>query len=451
MKSIYRIAAVITFAAAAAVSMAQTLQSGYFDDNYLYRYQANPAFANERHGFVSMPALGNLNLATQGTIGLSDIFYSLNGKTTTLLNPGISASKALGGLKSHSRLGLNLNETVIAVGFKAFKGYNTLTVSARADINLGLPKELITLAKEGVTNRNYDLSDLGANGRAWAEIALNHSHAINSKLRIGASLKFLVGVGAIDANVKTADLRLDRDRFIGQVNADIRANISGFRYKTDYNSDTRRDWVNGAELNDFNPINGYGAAIDLGAVYKLNPDWEFSMALTDLGCISWKNDVVASTNGLQQVSTDALHFNVDNNTSFDEFKDNLSMLYQLNDNGDQGSRLTAMAATFTAGAKYTLPVWRKVHFGIMNTTRINDKWTWTEFRLSANLRPCRVFSLGINGALGTFGPSFGGIVNLNLPGFNLYLASDHVPGKLAKQFVPLNSNTNFNLGLNFPF
>ena len=52
---------------------AQNLQSGYFDDNYLYRFQSNPAFGNEGHGFVAMPGLGNLNLATNGTIGVMGV------------------------------------------------------------------------------------------------------------------------------------------------------------------------------------------------------------------------------------------------------------------------------------------------------------------------------------------------------------------------------------------
>lgn len=30
---------------------AQNLQSGYFDDNYLYRFQSNPAFGNEGSRF----------------------------------------------------------------------------------------------------------------------------------------------------------------------------------------------------------------------------------------------------------------------------------------------------------------------------------------------------------------------------------------------------------------
>ena len=102
-------------------------------------------------------------------------------------------------------------------------------------------------------------------------------------------------------------------------------------------------------------------------------------------------------------------------------------------------------------AQYTLPVYRRAKFGVLSTTRFNGPFTWTDFRVSANVEPVNCFSAGVNVGMGTFGPSFGWIINLKAPGFNFFVASDHTPGKLAKQGVPLNSNVNVNLGMNFPF
>ncbi|MDE5988012.1 MAG: hypothetical protein K2H17_01300 [Duncaniella sp.] len=430
---------------------AQNLQSGYFDDNYLYRFQSNPAFGNEGHGFVAMPGLGNLNLTTNGTIGVNHILYNVNGKTTTFLNPEVSASKVLDGLKDKSRLGVNLRETALAFGFKGFGGYNTVSVSARADVGIALPKDIFRLAKQGVENSTYDLSDLNVRGVAWGEIALGHSRQINKNLRVGATLKLLVGVGSIETNINSAKLQLREDTWVADVDAEIQGSLKNLKYKTEYNENTKRDYVNGVEVEDFSPISGYGMAVDLGAVYKLNDDWEFSASVLDLGFISWDNNHVASTNGKQQVVTDDYSFNVDNNDTWDKFKDNLSMLYQLEDLGDTGSRTSGIGATVNLGAQYTLPVYRRAKFGFLNTTRVNGPFTWTDFRLSANVEPVKFFSAGVNFGVGTFGPSFGWIVNLKTSGFNLFVASDHTPGKTAKQGVPLNSNTNVNLGINIPF
>ena len=103
------------------------------------------------------------------------------------------------------------------------------------------------------------------------------------------------------------------------------------------------------------------------------------------------------------------------------------------------------------GAEYTLPVYRKMAFGLLNTTRINGDYSWTDFRLSANWKAADVFSMGVNYAIGTYGSSFGWILNVHPGGFNLFLAMDHTMGKLAKQGVPLSSNLSATVGINFPF
>ncbi|MBJ2197593.1 MAG: hypothetical protein JFR40_06865, partial [Muribaculaceae bacterium] len=90
-------------------------------------------------------------------------------------------------------------------------------------------------------------------------------------------------------------------------------------------------------------------------------------------------------------------------------------------------------------------------FGLLNSTRINGAYSWTQFRLSANIAPVKVFSADVNVAAGTYGVGFGWMINLHATGINLFLGMDHTLGTLSKQFIPLNSNASFNFGLNFPF
>lgn len=73
---------------------------------------------------------------------------------------------------------------------------------------------------------------------------------------------------------------------MANVDAELQGSLKNLKYKTKYNEDTHRDYVNGVEVEDFSPVSGYGAAVDLGAVYRLNDDWEFSASLLDLGFIS---------------------------------------------------------------------------------------------------------------------------------------------------------------------
>ena len=87
----------------------------------------------------------------------------------------------------------------------------------------------------------------------------------------------------------------------------------------------------------------------------------------------------------------------------------------------------------------------------MNTTKIQGKYSWTEFRLSANYAPCKIFSASMSLAEGTYGASFGWMLNLHPKGFNMFVGMDHTFAKMAKPCVPMAGKFNVNFGINFPF
>ncbi|MDE6161642.1 MAG: hypothetical protein K2F77_08290 [Muribaculaceae bacterium] len=438
--------------AAAVAGNAQHTASGYFVDEYTYRYQMNPALGNER-GFVTIPAIGNLNMGVHGNLHLNSVLYNVDGRTTTFMNPAISAATVMGNLHDVNRIGTSENITLLAAGFKAFGGYNTLTIGARLDVDAHLPKSIFSLLKEGVRNTTYDISDLGVYGNAYAELALGHSHNINKNLRVGGALKVLIGGGNVKANLRDARLTLGENDWTITTDADIMASVKGLSYKTTINNHTGHTYVDGVDVDD-SGINGVGIAFDLGAEY-ITPvkGLTVSAAFLDLGFISWKNNMLASTDGVKTFHTDRYTFNPDDtfDNEWDKMRDDLSAIYELEDMGDQGGRTAGLHATMNVGASYELPVYRKLQFGLLNTTRIGGDYSWTDFRLSANVAPCRAFSAGVNMSAGTYGMGFGWLLNLHVTGFNFFLGMDRMPGKLAKQGVPLNSNMAVNLVMNVLF
>lgn len=429
---------------------AQNTYSGYFLDNYTYRFQMNPAFGNE-NGFVSMPALGNLNIAMRGNLHLNNVLYNVDGKTVLFTNPGVPQS-AVNKFKNKNLLGTNEKIDIISAGFKAFGGYNTVSIGARANVNLGVPKAFFQLAKEGIENKTYDIKNLTANANAFAQIALNHSRDIKEVegLRVGAALKFYVGVGNIDAYFNRAELQLGEDSWNAITNADIYASVNGFKYKTKINEKTGKEYVSGADIN-FNGLNGFGMGLDLGAQYKWN-DFEFSLALLDLGFVSWGKTQWASTDGSQEVQTEDYIFNAsDLGDGWDSLKEGIEDLYQLKDMGEKSSRTTGIGATLNIGVGYEFPLYRNLKFGFLSSTVINGRYTWSQARFSANVAPVKWFSAGANLEASTYGCGFGWLINFYTKGINFFCGMDHTLGKLAKQGVPLNSNASVNLGLNFPF
>lgn len=441
--------AVLSFGA-----VAQNTNSAYFTEGYAHRYQLNPAFANEKN-FISIPVVGNVNAAMRGTIGLDNIFYNVDGKTTTFLNPAVDAS-FLNDINDVSRLAADVNVNLISAGFKAFNGYNTVSVNMRGNINSHLPKTLFSFLKEGIENKTYDISDFDAHADVYGEIALGHSHQLGKKWRVGGAVKFILGGANIDARFNKAQLTLGEDAWSAVTNAQVQASVKGLTYETDFNEDTNHEYVSGIDVDDAG-LNGFGMAFDLGAEFKPNQDWAFSASVLDLGFISWGNNMVASTGGDKTFSTAAYSFSVDEDAQnyisdeLDVMMNDISALYELEDEGDAGSRTTMLGATLNLGAEYTLPVYRNLKFGLLNSTRIQGDYSWTEFRLMANINPVKPFSAGANVAVGTYGWSFGWLMNVNVTGFNMFLGMDHTMGKLAKQGLPLSSNASLNMGINIPF
>lgn len=119
--------------------------------------------------------------------------------------------------------------------------------------------------------------------------------------------------------------------------------------------------------------------------------------------------------------------------------------------GNAGSRTTSLAATLNVGVEYQFPLYRRLSFGLLSNTRFMDKSTDTEMRVSADLRPVDIISASANIVAGTYRVGLGWIFNLNLKkGFNLFVGMYSTPGKLSKQFAPLNSNMSFYFGIDFP-
>lgn len=459
MKSYIKHTGVALLAACAVCGVsAQNTYSGYFLEGYDYRYQMNPAFDNE-YNFVALPGLGNLNLGFQGNLHLTTLLYNVDGKTCLFTNPGVSVGSVMDNVSSHNKLGFDTKVGILSGGFKAWGGYNTVSINAVASAHMDVPGSLFSLMKEGISNQTYDISDLRAKARGYTELAFGHSRDLGKwvpGLRAGATLKFLLGMGSMDARFNKAHLTLAEDGWKAVTNADIYVSMPDTRFKTEYSDKTDRNYVSGIDMNSFG-VNGFGLGLDLGASYKLNEDWEFSAAILDIGFISYGDTQLASTQGDRVVETNTYIFNpnddADNSFSkeWKKMRDDMLELYQLDNVGKVGAQTYSLRTTLNFAAQYTFPLYRNLKFGLVNSTRIDGPFTWTQFRLSANVAPVKIFSANANFAVGTYGASFGWMLSVHPKYFSLFLGMDHTPGKLAKQGVPLNSNLEVNFGINFPF
>ena len=446
-------------------AMAQQLNSAYFTNDYKFRHTMNPAYGNEQN-YVSMPGFGNVNVSTMGNFGYEDVIFdnpmfpsTSKDRLTTFMNPYISTADALKGFNSGDNKILgDVSITVLSAGFKGFGGYNTVELNARTSFGVSMPYELFEFAKN-TGNRTYNIGNISANGQAFAELAFGHSRQINEKLRVGAKVKLLFGAGRGDVNIDNvkADLAAD-DKWTVSGHAKSEVSVKGFTYKTEekeYKEEGRGtyQYVNDVDV-DGAGLGGFGLAFDLGGVYKINNDFTVSAALLDLGFIKWSNNMVA-VNGGEEFVFNGFHdvaVNEDRGGSTlsmqgDKYSDQLADFANLQDKGDEGGRTTGIGATLNLGCEYTLPVYRKITFGVLSSTRFRGDYSWTEARVSANWTPLKWIDGGVNMAFGSYRNSFGWVVNFHPKGYNFYVGMDHTLGKVSKEFIPLNSNAAVSVGM----
>ncbi len=458
-------------------TLAQNLSGAYFMDGYAFGHQLNPAKEYDRKGYVAFPLvpLGNMNVALRGNLNLKDVLYpNPNGSgLVTYLHPSLSPEQALSGFSDKNTLMTDLRLDLISFGFHSKHAYQTFTLGLRTRLGVNVPYSLFDLTKN-LKNQDYDISKFGMETMAWVEAGWGYSRDVTDYLRVGGKLKLLFGAGYAKARMESLKLNLSgEDQWTATAQANVEVGVKGFTwgepeikeysdaYKQNHPGATTYEAVDFDNIDVESPgLGGMGVGIDLGAELDLDKlcgvsGLKVSASVLDLGFIKWKNVAVAQNKGDEFKFDGFQNIKVDDGpgTDFDDqtddLSDRLSDLYAIQA-GETKSKVTGMGATMNIGVEYTLPMYKKVNFGLLSTTRFQGDYTWNEERLAVNYHPCKWFEFGVNGAVGTLGASFGWIVNIHPSGFNLFLGGDHLLGKLSKQGIPLKSNADIALGINFP-
>ena len=266
-------------------------------------------------------------------------------------------------------------------------------------------------------------------------------------------------MGIADASVKmenvVADLK-EADKWVITADAQSDVSMSGFKYLTktkDYNAkDDSFQKVKDVDLGM--GVSGFGLAVDAGIEYKMGDDLTLSAAINDLGAIVWLNDHRAANlaksfefNGFHDVAIDSKSEDKLDNQA-DKYTDQLLDFANLRDVGDEGVRITGIGATLNAGAEYVIPTYRALKLGVLGTIRINGPHSWSEARLSANIKPVDWFEGGVNVAVNSFTANFGWAAVFKSKKCNFFIGMDRIVGKMSKELIPLNSNGSLSLGLN---
>lgn len=453
---------ILTFLAGGALTngSAQTLRSSYFLKGATYRHQLNPAFMGERN-YISLPALGNVNLGTNSNVGLSDFIYKFDDPTgkydlTTFMSSSVDRGEFLGKLKTNNQINTNIGLTLLSAGFYGMGGFNTIEVGLKSNTSFNLPYELFNFMKTGMDQEVYHIRDFSANTNNYLELALGHAHQVNDNLTIGAKLKLLVGAANVDTRIDQMDIALTGDKWEIMANGTLNTAVANGYYKTKADNPGQ---INGFDY-DSPGVAGLGGAIDLGATYQLGEHLTLSGAVLDLGFISWSNNLKGATHnnepfvfdGFSNIAVDPQEGDPnDVDKQFDNIKDDLEDMTRFYDEG-KSSRTTRLATTINMGAEYKLPFYDKLSLGLLSTTRINKPYSWSEATVAANISPLKWFDASVNYSYSNFGSNLGWMLNFHPKGFTFFVGSDRMITEVTPQYIPVgNMNANLCFGFNITF
>lgn len=434
---------------------AQDLESSYFMEGSTYRHRMNPAFINESN-YINLPfiGIGNMNINVSSDFGMSNFLYpAANGSLTTFMNPSVSSEQFLSGLNTKNRLGLSLSTDILSVGFYGIAGgYSTIELGIKSDTWLNLPYNVFALLKNGMYDAegtSYDLNGISATSNNYVQLSFGHSrYVFDDVLSVGAKVKVLFGIANATATID-GNAYLSQDKWQIDASGSITGSLQGARFTTDAGG-----IVNGLAIDKYG-IAGYGAALDLGAYFDMKDFVEglaISASVTDLGFISWNNSITAQMEhgfifeGFENPIGEGSSLNDEINALGQDLKE----FIKFRPGEDIKSRTSMLSAKMFIGVEYKLPMYDKVKFGLLSSTTFNNPFTYTEARLVAQYSPADWFEFNINYAYGTFGSSFGWMLNFHPKGFNFFIGSDNTYfGKFSPQFIPTGKlNTSIHFGFN---
>lgn len=417
----------------------------YFMEGSTFRSQLNPAFAPQR-GYVNIPVAGNIQLSTAGNLSLDRILYPSNGKLVTLLDPSISAEQALSGLQQENTLGADVRLGIIGIGAytKNQKSFWSVDVNMRINGDTNLPYGLFEFLKLGTSNdiRNVNLAASG-----YLEVAGSYSFPLlKDKLYIGVRGKFLVGMARAQLNYKQLNVQLGEDAW--RVKADGEMNLAGGGIEVEPQLNDAGEEVflfDDIKFNSVKPA-GYGFAVDLGATYDVLPNLQVSLAVTDLGFISWSKKEMITGRSVEELEFTGV--TVENGQTLPQPEVEFGA-FEFTPSTPT-STTTSLRASINAGAEYK--IWQeRVGFGLLYTARFWESKAQHNLTASVNFQPIKWFTLaGSYSFIDNRAGAVGLALNFHPSWINLFIATDILTTQHTPQWVPIKQsvmNVTFGLGV----
>jgi len=430
-----------------AVAFGQDLNSGYFLENNYFRHRLNPAFAPDtsvRDVFGAF--IDNVTLAPQSNLGLSSLVFPYEDRLVTGFSKNISDEEFLKGIKDNNILNLDLNYNIITIGERVKRGgFRTFEINVKSSTSSSIPGSIFTFLKQGLTDNSLDMSNLSISNCEYVEAVLGFSQPIGKYVSLGLRVKGLIGLARADIGINSMNVNIDYDALTMNITSDGYGKV--YTPMLNVNTKTLEDGQTVYDLSSRSigrpaPA-GFGAAVDFGVSVKPIKGLEVSVSATDIGGIKWKNNI----NGVlaADVKTDLTSGDIDPVGL-------VTKIFNIKPGDEIEKEYIKLAHTIHCGARYAMPFYDKLSFGMMGTFRRGAGRDYNEFRFGAAVAPVKFFSISANVGSTTYGSVFGLAGNVSLGAIQIYAGTDALIKNFAPQYVPIEAvNSVINAGVILQF
>lgn len=326
---------------------AQSDLGSYFMKNTWAAFQLNPSFSDSSKLHIAIPVL-HTQAYHSLDVGFQDIIFNNNGRNV------LSFDGVLDALDPTNNFESSLDLQTIGVAIKLGQLGINFSHRLRFESQLTYPEELIRLIFDGNSQFIGETVSFGPSlsMNSFHELALGGNFNLMDKLSIGARVKFLSGIGAINTSSSKATLFTSDD--IYQLTFDVDyalqsasfVDISGV---SDFNFD-----VNTLNFSNLNFENS-GIGFDLGLHYEVSDKLSLSASVIDLGNITWSENVdeFRSQGTFEYDGIDLSNFLVDDGIDFEIKLDTLEEIFAFQQTANTSFE-SQLKSSFYIGGDYRL-------------------------------------------------------------------------------------------------
>jgi hypothetical protein len=471
MKSKKKYILILLLTMFSTILSAQNSQVLYYM-NLPQNHLLNPAMRPSNSFYLGLPSI-NLNI-NNNLVSFSDLFInsSTSDSVLTFLDPRFKITDFLDKVLDKNSIEPEFTLQLFGLGFSVGKGaYVFLDINERFSGNIVIPGDIFKLGltgNGGFQGNQIDLSSFRADVKYYREVGLGFSKSFTNKLRIGVKGKLLFGIASASIDNNSFGITVS-DNYTHTLDADLVANVSlplnvtrdasHNISKVEFN-DSRFDTKSG--IIDF--VTGkknMGFGFDIGATYDITSKFVVSAAITDLGYIKWKQDVINfqiksqyEFNGLDMIDV------LNGTKTFDELGkaelDTLKDSFKVTDSSN--SFTTYLPVGVSLGANYKLT--KRFSVGVLSYSRFIGKQLKEAVTLSGNLNLGNAFSTTLTYTIANHRYDNLGAGIAFRPGiFQFYMLVDRIPVmwnniKFDSSSIPLPTSLNtinLRIGMNLAF